>query len=414
MPGSLRLLIVNRHFWPDVSTYGQMLRQIAGRWAGDGHQVDVFAAHPSYRPETGARTPSREIDHGVSIRRIRLFPFRKVGVVGRLANSIPFFLGLIWFFIGRRIGGVRYDFVLVSTNPPVLEALLARILCALMGGRVIYHLQDIHPDVEVSAGIVTDTSWIARLMRSLDNWVCTGAAACVTLSEDMRRRVLNRSWGRRGPPDIRLINNFAFDLGGTVPKLSPDLARAEREFRVIFAGNIGFFQGLEQLIAAAHELADMREIQFVFVGNGVALPRLRELAGPLLDRTVRFVPFQPMPVAHALVEDADLAVIALKPGVVHLAYPSKTMTYATTGTPILAVVEPESALAHDVAGNDLGTVVAQDDVKALAEAIRQSYARRDELRAGRTRRKQTGEALFGADRALQAWSALIESLAAKD
>lgn len=412
MPGSQRLLIVNRHFWPDVSTYGQMLRQIAARWVADGHSVEVFAAHPSYRPETGQRTASREIDKGVSIRRISLFPFRKVGVVGRLANSVPFFIGLCWYFIGRRLQGHRYDFVLVSTNPPVLEALLVRLLCRPFGGQVVYHLQDIHPDVEISAGIISDSGWIARLMRALDNYVCTGAAACVTLSEDMRQRVLSRNWGRRGAPDIRIINNFAFDLGGPVPVLGDDLARPGDVFRVIFAGNIGFFQGLEQLIAAAHDLADVTQIQFLFVGNGVALPRLREQAGPLLDRTVRFLTFQPMPVAHALVEDADLAIIALKPGVVHLAYPSKTMTYATTGTPILAVVEPGSALAQDITGNGLGSVVAQDDVAALAATIRAAYENREELRRNRAERRQRGEALFGAARTLQLWSDLIADLAA--
>lgn len=413
MPKPQRLLIVNRHFWPDVSTYGQMLRQIAARWVADGHAVDVFAAHPSYRPESGSPTLSHEVDHGVSIRRIRLFPFRKVGVFGRLANSVPFFLGLIWFFIARRLQGYRYDFMLVSTNPPVLEALLARILCRLGGGRVIYHLQDIHPDVEVSAEIISDTGWIARLMRVLDNYVCTGAAVCITLSEDMRRRVLSRQWGRRGAPDVRIINNFAFDLGTPVSALAPDLARSPEKFRVIFAGNIGFFQGLEQLIAAAHELADATDIEFLFVGNGVALSHLRELAGSLTDRTVRFVPFQPMAVAHALVEDADLALIALKPGVVPLAYPSKTMTYATTGTAILAVVEPDSVLARDISSNRLGTVVPQGDVRALAGAIRAAYEERATLRAGRAGRKKRGVALFGADRTLRQWSELIADLSAR-
>ena len=117
-----------------------------------------------------------------------------------------------------------------------------------------------------------------------------------------------------------------------------------------------------------------------------------------------------MPVAHALVEDADLAVIALKPGVVPLAYPSKTMTYATTGTPILAVVEPDSALAEDISGNGLGTVVPQDDVHALAAAIRSAYEARAMLRAGRAERRQRGEALFGAERTLRQWSELIADL----
>ena len=413
MSDQQRILIVNRHFWPDVGTYGQMLRQIGARWSSDGHLVDVLTAQPSYRPELGLKAPRTEIDGGVSIYRLWLFRFRSHGLGPRLLNSIPFFAGMSWHLLKRRLSGKPYDFVLVATNPPVLEALLARLLCALLGGRIIYHLQDIHPEVEVSAGIIGAGGLVARILLALDNFVCQSAAACVTLSEDMKRQLLARFTPDRTPPDIRVINNFIFDLDEQTTELLHALRRPAETFRVIFAGNIGFFQGLEQLVAAAHQLADTPDIDFMLLGNGLAVPDLHAAAGDLAGKTVRFVPFQPMAVAHALVEDADLAVIALKPGVIRLAYPSKTMTYASTGTPILAIVEADSALAQTIAGEQLGLVAPQDDVGAIASTIRQAYRDRDALRAGRAGRRQRGIALFGADRALDAWSALILQLSAR-
>jgi len=408
-----RILIVNRHYWPDVGTYGQMLRQIGARWVADGHTVNVLTAQPSYRPELGLRAPTKENDGGVVIRRLTLFPFRSHGLAPRLINSIPFFAGLAWHLLSRRLIGKPYDQVLVATNPPVLEALLARLLCAVLGGRIIYHLQDIHPEVEVSAGVIKPGGAITRLLLALDNFVCRGAEACVTLSNDMKRQLLERFSPDRTPPDIRVINNFIFELDDHAAQPPAELRRRPEAFRVIFAGNIGFFQGLEQLVAAAHLLKDQTDIEFMLVGNGVATPALKTAAGALLDRSVHFVPFQPMSVAHALVEDADLAVIALKPGVIRLAYPSKTMTYAATGTPILALVEADSALAITIAGSGLGLVAPQDDVPAVAAAIRQAYADRDSLRAGRRDRRQRGMTLFGAPHALDDWSDLVGEIAAR-
>jgi colanic acid biosynthesis glycosyl transferase WcaI len=406
-----RLLIVNRHFWPDLTTYSQILRHIAERWAADGHKVDVITAHPSYRPEVRFSTPGHENINGVDIFRVRLLPFRRLGLVARLINSIPFFLGLIWFMLKRRMSGYRYDFVLVSTNPPVIEALLVQALCAMVGARTIYHIQDVHPDVEVSVGLFKANGLAERFLRRLDMTTCKAAAACVTLSEDMRQTILQRSpWGK-AHPEIHIINNFSFDLDEPISAAPMGLVREPHRFRVIFAGNIGHFQGIDQLIAAAHELTDEPAIEIVLVGNGIEVARLKELSGQLLDQSIRFIPVQPMHVASALVGDADLAVIILRPNVIKSAYPSKTMTYASSGTAILAVVEQDSELASTVQKHNFGFVTPPDNNSALGDTIRKAYRMREQLRSERDARRAIGLTLFSQRRALDQWSALINDLA---
>jgi colanic acid biosynthesis glycosyl transferase WcaI len=409
MAAKRRILIVNRHYWPDVVTYGQMLRHIAGRWAADGHAVDVLAALPSYRPESGLTAPWHQVDSGVNITRLRLFPFRKSGTANRLVNSVPFFLGLVWHMLRHRLTVGRYDFVLAATNPPIVEALLVRLLCALLGSRLIYHVQDIHPEVEVSAGVLRTGTPVTRFLQFIDAAIVRSAACCVTLSQDMRHELLSRYRPGTPPPDIRIINNFSFELDMPA-RLPAALQRDKTRFRLIFAGNIGFFQGLEDVVRAAHQLTDIAEFELLFVGNGVAVPELERLAGPLLGSVVNFLPFQPIAVAHALVEDADLAMISLKPGVIRFAYPSKTMTYTASGTAILAIVEADSELAQVVRQHALGLVVEQGDTQALVAAIRSAHAQRAELAAGRTTRRLAGEQLFAQERALSAWSGLIDSL----
>lgn len=404
-----RILIVNRHYWPDVVTYGQMLRHIAARWVADGHQVDVLAAIPSYRPESGLSAPRREVDMGVAIKRVQLFRFKRMGTAARLINSLPFFLGLIWHVVGRRFAVGPYHYVLASTNPPIVEAMLVRLLCAMFGGRLLYHVQDIHPEVEVSAGVLASGRILDRLLRRVDAGIVKSAAACVTLSDDMRHQILSRYRSASSYPEIHIINNFSFELDETAT-LPKDLVRDRRQFRLIFAGNIGFFQGLEEIVVAIRLLGDLPDFELLFVGNGVAVAELNSLAGPLLGSKVKFLPFQPMSVAHALVEDADLALISLKPGVIRLAYPSKTMTYVATGTPVLAIVEEDSELARVISQNELGFVAAQGNPERLAATIRDAYKRRAELDAKRPERRSTGAKLFRQQQALDAWSALITSL----
>lgn len=411
MPAPQRILIVNRHYWPEISTYAQILRQIASRWVHDGHHVDVLTAHPSYRA-VGQPTPGREFNNGARIIRVPLLPFKKPRMFIRLANSLPFFWGLFWHLLTQRFKSLRYDLILVATNPPIVEALFVRVMTALFGGRYIYHLQDIHPEVEESGNVIRKDGLPARLLRMVDGYICSRAAACVTLSEDMRRTLEARGSANKHN-DIRIINNFIFEVDDPNVGVPEQLKRAPGRFRVIFAGNVGFFQGLEALVAAGHDLSDTPEIEIVFVGDGIAVNDLRKQAGDLLGTTVKFLPLQPMAIAQALVEDADLAVISLKTGVIKYAYPSKTMTYAASGTPILAIIDPGSELAATLENSKLGTVVPQGDSEQLAAAILTAFTEREESRKTRTERKAKGQALYSSDVALEAWSELVTEISGR-
>ena len=50
--------------------------------------------------------------------------------------------------------------------------------------------------------------------------------------------------------------------------------------------------------------------------------------------------------ATTVVQDSDLAVVSLLPEVFATAIPSKTMMYLRAGCPILALIEPDCALAQ--------------------------------------------------------------------
>lgn len=407
----LRVLAIYRHYWPDTTPYARLLRAILADAVTRGHTATVVAAQPSYNDVVLPRQPAREWLDGVEIHRTPLLPERKRWRLVRMANAGLFLGQALWHAV-RRPG--QYDVVLVNCHPPVLIGWLVRLLRRVAGLPYVLHYQDIHPEAGLLSGQVRPGR-LARWLEASDTATCRRAAWIVTLSEDMRRTLESRHGFPRDVP-LTLINNFPLDTFTAATELPPEFAAppsAARPFRVLFAGNLGRFQQLEDLVDAARALRNDAGIEFVVVGSGAAAADLRRRAGDALGRTIRFVPQQSVEVAVACMERSDLGVVSLAPGVEQVAYPSKTMTYLAAGLPVLAHVPSSSCLAVDIERHGCGYVSGAAGAEALVAAIlrarddrhRWTAAARDDLRS-------RSEARFGRRQALDRWAALWEGLAA--
>ena len=282
----------------------------------------------------------------------------------------------------------RYDLLTVTTIPPVIMGVAARVIKRLTGIPFVYHCMDLYPEVAEVAGLARNRL-LLRLARRLDTTTCRRATAVVVLSQDMRATLL-----ARGLTDANIVvcNNFdlldeAADPPADVLPVDPD------RFRVTFAGNLGRFQGLEDVVDAAAALcAERADLDLVFLGSGVLAEPLRERAGPLLGRRVHFLGQQPVAAAALALAHSQLAVVSLRPGMYRVAYPSKTMTCLAAGCRLLVVVEDESELAALVRDEDLGTVCPPGDVgRAAARDQRRARPRpgvRRRARAAAGRRRE--------------------------
>jgi len=215
--------------------------------------------------------------------------------------------------------------------------------------------------------------------------------------------------------NVRILNNFAppsfaanEPVSGTLPK---HLAKAPGAFRVLFAGNLGRFQGLETVVAALPLLDDLPDFRLEFLGNGVGRESLQRLAGHYVNQKVFFHGYEPLAVAKQVIATADLGLVSLNPEIYRAAYPSKVMTYLLGGTPILALVESRSELARMIDREGIGYHVPQNDPGALADTIRRAYRQRDCSGPVRARALALGERDFSPQAALSRWAELFAELA---
>ncbi len=138
---------------------------------------------------------------------------------------------------------------------------------------------------------------------------------------------------------------------------------------MIFAGNLGRFQNLPLLAeGVAQCFDDHPDLDLFFLGDGAAQADLMARWGD--HPQVRFGPFLPFAQAKHLVAEASVGLVSLTPDIYRVAYPSKVLTYAGLGVPVLALVEPESHLAQGLESAGIGAVAQAATPEAIGAALR--------------------------------------------
>lgn len=399
-----RILLGHRYYWPDTAPYGRLLKPLATSLAAEGFDVTVFATLPHYgsaRPRTRLATCTLE-------GRVRVIRSRWIGPRGRtglrrmLADG-AFVLSLCVHLLAGR----RYDLVMFSTSPPVIGALAVRLVSKLRDSAMIYHCQDLHPESAIAGGLLR-RGWLSNVLQRLDRWTCRRADRVVVLSTDMRDGLAMRgcSDGR-----VSILNNAIVPA----PELGAD-GDVQLEFRpddfvVLFAGNLGRFQGLESVIRAAELLGERERIRFVLAGEGPLLPDLRAGLTEAGRRTIMLPGFLQQPSLDRLMARADVALVPLKSGMHRYGYPSKTQSYLSAGCRLLVVVDEPSELASLVRRERLGRVCPPERPELLAETVLE-LSRGPPVAAEDRARARSAAQQFSESVVLPQWSTLIRAVLA--
>jgi colanic acid biosynthesis glycosyl transferase WcaI len=231
---------------------------------------------------------------------------------------------------------------------------------------LVFNIQDVFPDAAVETGAITDrrligvARWLERVSYQL-------ADAVTVLSTDMADNVTAKIDPRRRSK-VRVIPNFV-----DTTELHPaDRATPYRrqlgigdEPVVMYAGNVGFSQSLEMVVAAARAIPDAT---FVINGHGAARPQLEDAAADLAN--VRFGDHQPTDRLNEVLATGDIHLVPLRRGLGRVSVPSKTYSILAAGRPVVAAIDTDSEVHRIVTTTGCGAVVAPDDTLAFIEAIR--------------------------------------------
>ncbi len=290
---TVNLAILSLYFHPDSGANSVIVTKLAQRLAARGYGVSAICGMPHYEdhriwPSYRGKVCKREQLGKIGIYHTWLYlPAQKSRIWGRLLSYISF--NILSALMG--LFAPRPD-VILAPSPPLTIGLAAWFIGLMRRAPYIYNVQDVYPDIAVRLGALKNRHLI-RLFSWMELFVYRRAAAVSVICEGFRQTLI-----RKGVPGekIAVIPNCV-DTDYITPR-ARDNAFARREglvdrFVVLFAGNAGLSQGLEDVLAAAKALGDHREILFLLVGNGAAKPALEAQAAEMGLGNVRFMPFQP-------------------------------------------------------------------------------------------------------------------------
>jgi colanic acid biosynthesis glycosyl transferase WcaI len=360
----LRLIVLCPHFEPDMAPTGVVMTRIVHELANLGHELHVVTSLPWYRKHqveqgwSGALWRVEKTQWG-SITRVQPFAGKtKLNLLRRAIGFVLFsaIVGLRSLVAGgfpRRVDGV------LAMSPPLTLGLTGWLTKIFRGGKLVFNIQDIFPDAAIETGAISNQK-IIKAARWLERVSYQKSDLVVLLSDDLANNV-QRKLSQRFHKRVRVIPNFV-DTQAITPMSRMTKYRTELgiddEMVVMYAGNVGFSQSLEMLIAAARELT---QIVFVINGDGAARESLKAAAYGLDN--IRFGDYQDISRLSEVLATGDLHVVPLKRGLGSVSVPSKTYSVLAAGRPVCAAIDLDTEVPRILAAAKAGICVEPDDTR---------------------------------------------------
>jgi colanic acid biosynthesis glycosyl transferase WcaI len=366
------VVVLCPHFEPDTAPTGTVMTRIVHELVALGHRVHVVTALPWYRahriePGWGGRLVRTEHTDWGSISRVHPFPGAdRANLARRAAGFLAY--SLLAGVQALRIGGwCRRSEAVIAMSPPLTLGVTGWIVSRMRRAPLIFNIQDVFPDAAVQTGAITDRRIISLAAR-LERLSYRAADVITVLSDDLRDNVVAKL--PDGAADkVHVIPNFV-DTETIRPQSRSTPYRDELGLGdgpvVLYAGNVGFSQSLDLVVAAARALP---AVSFLVNGDGSARPSLEAAGGDLPN--LHFAGYIRSDRLSELLATGDIHVVPLKAGLGRVSVPSKTYSIMAAGRPVIASIDAGTAVPRILAESGGGISVPPDDPDRFVAAIEQ-------------------------------------------
>ncbi|EKO3740214.1 glycosyltransferase family 4 protein [Vibrio metschnikovii] len=361
----MKILLLTQWFDPEPTFKGLLFAQALRE---QGHEVEVLTGFPNYpggKVYDGYKISlyQKEIMDGIVVHRVPLYPSHDSSALKRVFNYISFAASS--FLVGL-IKAKKID-VIYSYHPPLTTSLSALLLSFFKRVPFVVDIQDLWPDTLAATGMVNNKK-VLRAVDRVCHLVYRRASKIVVLSPGFKERLLSK-----GVPEskVEVIYNWCNEPALNNYEECPVKLPSNGQLNLVFAGNLGFAQGLPAIIDAAEILMQNNvAVNVVFVGDGTAkADSIAQSQDKNLDN-VYFLPRVPMNQVGNILNQADILLVHLNDDeLFRITIPSRTQANLAIGKPIVMGVKGDAADLIEMAS--AGITCEPNNPQSLAAAIQQ-------------------------------------------
>lgn len=231
--------------------------------------------------------------------------------------------------------------LIITPTPPITLYSLVAWLKKKSNAKVYLILRDIFPQNAVDLGILNKNSPIYSYFRRKEQklYAISNSIGCMS---DGNISYIKKHNPKIDPRKLHILPNW-----GNMDELHDEVENnrlrksegLENKFIVIFGGNLGMPQKLENIVALAESCLDIKDILFLIVGNGsMRLPLENLLAAKKLQNVKLRNHLAPKEYFR-LLQVAHVGLISLNEKFTIPNIPSKSLAYYNAKKPILASLD---------------------------------------------------------------------------
>ena len=363
----MKILVIGTLYTPDLGPSAPLFSQLCEKLVALKHEVLVITMVPHYpsgyvSPPYRGKILDKSIENGVNVIRIGLPSLDRSKLFFRL---IQFFC----YQIGATLIGCtkKYDVVLAANSS--LSVWLPYFWYVVIRNKpTIYSVQDVYPDIGIKLGIFRN-KFVISIVTMLEKYCLNHSSIVQVISESFKESLYELGVQES---KIKLIPNWV-DIEFIKPMARENnfsrKTKLLNTFNIIYAGNIGKSQGLENILTVAKLLENQKDIRFVFIGDGSEKNTLIDQATKENLSNVIFLPFEPRTNLPEVLATSDISLVSLKNSISFDSAPSKIYSIMASGRPIIACVDEGCEAFNLINQSKAGFCISPGDHKGLMDTI---------------------------------------------
>ena len=340
----------------------------------NGHQADVMSTLPYYpywEIYDEYKSDSYKVEEGKSgkIYSVRLPVSKNVSSLRRVWMDLVLMLKTCFRVFYLSIKN-RYD-VIVLVLPPLSIFPVAILAKYISGAKLHVHIQDLQIEAAREMNLLPGP--LLSILEQIEK-ICFYFVDFVTsISDNMVAQVRNKI--SRSSIKIEVIENWA-DTESIQPIeenkwLKHEYGFSEDTFLVVYSGNIGEKQGVEQILPVAKELKQREQnIQILILGDGANKEQLLVKSNEMKLNNVTYGNLVPKEKLNLMLNGSDVQLILQRKEATDSFLPSKYINILSAGVPSIVTAHPQTELHKIVTSNKTSLLIYPEKSALLAKAIR--------------------------------------------
>jgi glycosyltransferase involved in cell wall biosynthesis len=404
----MRILIVTDSYPPELRSAAELMAELAEGLKAKGHDITVATTMPGYNLPSEIKKEEikrEETIRGVRIVRIPVLPHHKVPNIIRGINQV-FFLPIIFSRGVKKSVDGKFDWVIVH-SPPLPLAHAAGKLAQYYEAHFLTNIHDIFPQNGIDLVSFWQKPLIQFFFGGMERTVYKMAEKIVVPSENHARFLMEKRAVLKEKITVipHWVNTNTNIVGSE--KYFRETWELENKFIFFFGGVLGPSQGLEMVIDVAEKFRNIRDIVFLFVGDGTAKEKLKSIVEEKRLTNVLFKPFISADDYHTLLKQVHIGIATLTAKNTTPAVPAKLMPYMASALPVIVAVHKESDAIRIVNEAKCGFTARSDNREEVLRAFQSAYDARESLRTLGENGKKYAEEYFNREKLIEDWNRIL-------